>query len=357
MFDGHVPGQGIGGVAALGASSYFPSTLTSLGISFDYYESTNYTEFINLINLRQVVLVEPDSLTDLGSSLSSSSSLLNTFVRNGGVLVILGVSDSISWLPWPISFEATGSGTSMSDMDMSHPFLNSPNTLSSTVDYTGYFSDIWANFSILATDGTNPVIVAGAVGSGKVALTTTFPSGSNQNTTIENAVSWSGSPSITLNDASLSQEIIWAGDRVVLSLKLTDLVGNDIESASLDVWLNSSQVIALHAGDGYYIANLTGDWTQNNLGELDLRVTASKAGYDTLTLTLEQFMLIRPFPTLMLVILGGGLVAVVGGWIYLKKRRGEDIGWKRGSTPRDKKKEQERRKKDSKSDVKEYFGV
>ncbi|MBY8998492.1 MAG: hypothetical protein KGD60_12240, partial [Candidatus Thorarchaeota archaeon] len=81
------------------------------------------------------------------------------------------------------------------------------------------------------------------------------------------------------------------------------------------------------------------------------------ASYDTLTLTLEQFVLIRPFPLLMIIILGGSFVAVVGGWIYWKKKRGDSIGWKRESTPRDRRKEQEQRKKDSKSDVKEYFGV
>ncbi|MHA2352745.1 MAG: hypothetical protein ACXABX_06460, partial [Candidatus Thorarchaeota archaeon] len=89
-----------------------------------------------------------------------------------------------------------------------------------------------------------------------------------------------------------------------------------------------------------------------------------KVGFDTLTLTIEQFMLIRPFPLLLIGILVGGLVAVVGGWIYLKKKRGDGISWKRESTPRDRekeaeqrRKESEQRKKDRKSDVKEYFGV
>jgi hypothetical protein len=356
-FDSHVPGHGINGIAALGASSYLPSILTSLSVGFDYFETTNYSEFVQLLSLRQVVLIEPDTLTDLGSSLSSSSNALDTFVRNGGVLVIFGVSNSISWLPWPISYHATGSGTSITYVDTTHPFLTSPNVLSSTVNYTGYFSSVWANLSILATDGANPVIVAGAVGSGKVALTTTFPSGSNRNVTIENAVSWSTVPSIILNELSLNQEIIWAGDLVQITLKLTDLVGNDIESANLDVWLNSSLVTATDDGVGNYIVTLSGDWTRSNIGEFDLRIMASKAGYDTLTLTMEQFLFIRPFPLLMIIVLGGGLVAVVGGWIYWKKKRGESIGWKRESTPRDKMKEREQRKKDSKSDVKEYFGV
>ena len=358
-FDNHTPGHGVEGVAALGTSSYLPSTLTSLSVGFDYYEVTNYTGFIDLLTLRQVVLIEPDTLIDLGSSLSSSSSALNTYVRNGGVLVIFGVSESIPWLPWPISFEGAGSGTSITFEDPTHPFLTSPNSLTTTVDYSGHFSTVWANLSILATDdaGLNPVIVAGAVGSGKVALTTTHPSGSNRNTTIENAVAWNRAPSILLSELSTNQEIIWAGDQVLIQLKLTDLVGNDIESANFYVWVNSSQYTAQDIGDGYYTVTLAGEWTQSNIGESDLLIIAFKAGYDTLRLKIEHFILVRPFPILMIAVLGGGLVAVVGGWVYLKKKRGDSIGWDRDKTPRDRKKEQERRKKESKSDVKEFFGV
>ncbi|MFX1607393.1 MAG: hypothetical protein ACFFDD_16030, partial [Promethearchaeota archaeon] len=353
----HVPGHGTNGVVALGASSYLPATLTSLSISFDYYEAANYSEFLQLLSLRQVVLIEPDTLTDLGASLSSSSSDLETYVRNGGTLVIFGVSENISWLPWPVSYQATGSGTSITIVDTTHPLLNSPNTLTSVVDYAGYFSSVWTNFSILATDGSNPVIVAGVVGSGKVALTTTFPAGISKNVTIENAVTWSIIPSITLYEISLSEEIIWAGDQVLITIELTDLVGNDIESADLNVWLNSSQIDAVEDGSGFYTVTLTGDWTRNNVGLSHIHITATKAGYDTLTLTLEQFLLVRPFPWLMLAIIGGGLFIVAGVWIYWKKTHGESIGWKREREPRDRKQEAEQRKKDSKSDVKEFFGV
>jgi hypothetical protein len=358
-FDNHIPGRGTESVAALGASSYLPSTLTSLSVGFDYYETANYTEFIILLTLRQVVLIEPDTLSDLDSSLSSSSSAMNTFVRNGGVLVIFGVSESIPWLPWSISFEATGSGTSITFEDPTHPFLTSPNSLTTTVDYSGHFSEVWANLSILATDdaGLNPVIVAGVIGSGKVALTTTHPSGSNRNVTIENAVTWYNAPSIMLSELSINQKIIWAGDQVLMQMKLTDLVGNEIESANFYVWLNSSQYTAQDIGDGYYTVTLAGEWTRSNIGESDLLIIAFTAGYDTLNLRIENFILVRPIPILMIAALGGGLIVVVGGWIYWKRKRGDSIGWDRDSTPQDKQKAKERRKKESKSDVKEFFGV
>ena len=357
VFDCHVPSRGTSDIAALGASSYLPTSLTSLGVDYEYYEASNYTEMLQLLPLRKVLLVEPDSLADLGPSLSSSSNALDSYVRNGGELVVLGVTESIDWLPWPVSYDASGSGTSITIEDTTHPLLTSPNVLSTSVDYSGHFSSIWANFSTLATDGINPVIIASVVGSGKVALTTTIPSGAVANTTLENAIAWTGAPSISLNEISLSQEIIWSGDRVEITLKLTDLVGNAIESASLYVWLNSSQRTTVEAGDGYYTVSLDGAWTRANIGYVDVQIIAFKAGHDTLTLTLEQFLLVRPFPALLLGVLGVGLVAITGGWLYWKRKRGDKIDWKREKTPRDRKREAEQREKDGKTDVREYFGV
>ena len=203
--------------------------------------------------------------------------------------------------------------------------------------------------------------MAGAVGSGKVALTTTSPAGVLRNDTIENAVAWSEAPSVLLSSYTLNQEIIWAGDTVQIDLKFEDLVGNDITGADVTVWLNSSQLDAVDMGSGVFRVTLTGEWTGTNLGTFDLRIDASKAGFDTLSLILELFILIRPFPWLTIGIFGGGVIALVGGWIYVKKKRGDDMPWQRDKTPRDQKRTKEDRKKrekeDGKADVREYFGV
>ncbi|MFW9807448.1 MAG: hypothetical protein ACFFFK_12035, partial [Candidatus Thorarchaeota archaeon] len=190
---------------------------------------------------------------------------------------------------------------------------------------------------------------------GKIALTTTNPTGLNRNLTIENAVAWSTAPSIILSELSLSQEIIWAGDQVTIFMKLTDLVGNEISSLDAHLFLNSSQFSINEDLDGYYYASVTGNWTRENIGNFNLLVVASSSGYDTLRLEIENFILIRPFPILMLAILGGGFIAVVGGWIYSRRKRGDS--WRDKKTPQERKMEDERKKQDSKTDVKEYFGV
>jgi len=360
-FDNHVPGRGTHGIVALGASNYLPNSLDSLGLDYDYYEGSNYTSFTQLLSIRKVVLVEPDTLSSLGSSFTSSHNEIITFIQNGGVFVFFGVTEQLLWLPWEVTYSSVGSGSTITITDSSHPLLNTPNTLSSSVNYLGHFSSVSANLSVLATDGTNPVIVAGAVGSGKVALTTTAPTGLVQNATIENAVSWSEAPSILLSEVSLNQEIIWAGDTVVIDFTLRDLVGNNITDATVTVWVNSSQLDLTQTGSGMFRATLTGEWTANNIGDFDFRIAASKPGYDTLSLKLEQYILIRPFPWLTITLFGGVVVALVGGWLYLKKRRGDDMPWERGKSPRERKMSKEERKKrekeDGKADVKEYFGV
>ena len=302
-YDSHIPGRGASSIAALGDSSYLPDTLDSLGLAYDYYETSNYTSFSQLLSIRKTVLVEPNTMSVLGASLLTSTNELNRFVRNGGVLVVFGVTENLDWLPWDVTYSSTGSGSSITVTDDQHPLLNSPNTLGVTVDYQGHFSSVWANLSVLATDGANPIIVAGAVGSGKIALTTTSPSGILKNETLENAVLWNEAPSILLSDYSLNQEIIWAGDTVQIDLTFEDLIGNDMTDADVTVWLNASEINAVGLGSGVFRITLTGEWTGANLGSFDLRIAASKSGYDTLSLILEQFVLIRPFPYLTIALL------------------------------------------------------
>jgi len=362
-YDGHVPGRGATSIAALGASNYLPNTLESLGFDYDYYEPSNYSSFIQLLSIRKTVLVEPETMSVLSASLASSSNELDEFVQNGGVFVLFGVTEDLAWLNllWDVTYSSVGSGSSITITDASHPLLNAPNTLSSSIDYLGHFSSVSANLSVLATDGTNPVIVAGAIGSGKIALTTTSPTGLAQNATIENAVAWSDAPSILLNEIDIDNEIIWAGDTVHIDFGLKDLVGNNITDAVVSVWLNSSQLVVTTTGPGMFRATLTGEWTSSNLGAFDLRFEATKSGYDTLSITLEQYILVRPFPSLTIALFGGVVVALVGSWLYLKKRRGDDMPWERDKSPRETRKSKEERKKrekeDGKADVGEFFGV
>jgi len=97
------------------------------------------------------MLLDREHGSDVSERLDNiSPTYESAYVKNGGTFVILGVTDALTWLPWPVTYVSTGSGTSITIEDIYHPLLTSPNTLSSTVNFTGYFSEVWANFSILA---------------------------------------------------------------------------------------------------------------------------------------------------------------------------------------------------------------
>jgi len=366
VFSSHMPGRGVPSTAALGASSYLQDALSTIIVDFDYYESSNFSDFVDLLSLRNSVIIEPDTLSLFSDDLLLYTYELQDYVRAGGILAVMGVSGTTDWCPWPMSYSVTGVGSSIVIVDANHPLLNSPNDLSTGIDYQGHFESLWANFSTLATDGTNPVIITSAIGSGKLVLTTTNPTGVARDEFVENVIEWDASPSILVKDISLSQSIIWANDQVIISVELSDLEGNAVDSAGLRMWINVTEADVVEVGSGSYTITLTGEFTSAHQGTFDVRLEASKDGYDTLSIVFEDYLLIRPFPWLTIGLFGGVVAVAVGGWYYLKRRRGESISYKRDKNSRsqpkrktkeEKHKEKEQKKKDGKFDAKEFFGV
>ncbi|MFX0055263.1 MAG: hypothetical protein ACFFAX_06945 [Promethearchaeota archaeon] len=367
--DGHQPGRGVPALAAFGTTDYLPQTLDDLSIDHDFYDDSNLTDSQWLLSLRFTVLVEPGSLPSLSTDLASMSQILERYVEEGGTLVIMGVSGDLSWLPWVLS-TGTSSGSTIVIEDTTHPLMSMPNVLASAIDYQNHFTSFPENMTILATDGTNPVIIAGVVGSGKLAVTTTHPAGTARNQSVENAALWSSMPSLVLHDASLNQLIIWEGDRVIITLEITTRSGVGIGQVSLQSWLNSTEItVVASAESGLYTITLTEDWTRGRVGTYSLYLTGTKAGYDSLTVVLLSFMTIRPFPWEPLLLVGGVFAAIVGASIYTRRRRGDRVPKKtkrmsKEERQREKedrrrqKAERERRKKeDAKVDPKEFFGV
>ncbi len=363
-FDQHIPGRGVIAVAGLGSSSYLPSALSSIGIEFDYYETSNYSDFSEILSLRRTVLVEPGVLSTLQADLSSDQANLERFVNDGGSIVLLGVSGNLSWFPWPLTHDSSSTGSEIVIDDSDHPLVTVPNILGSIVGYEGHFSSVWSNFSVIATDdSSNPVIVAGAIGSGKVAVTTTHPTGLEQSLTLSNAVRWSEEPSLILKNARLSQVIIWEGDYVGITLEIKDLYAENVLGIEIEVWLNSTSVTATQDEPGVFTIDLDGDWTTGRTGTFNLLIHAWREGYDTLTLEIPGFIYIRPSPLPLLLVGGGVLATIVIGYVYMKRRRGESIfsrdrGRKDGRF-RDKSEEERRtrREKDERFDAREVFDV
>lgn len=361
VFDTHTPGNGVPSVVALGESTPLQDALTNLTVEYDYYENSNYSDFVDLLFLRDAVIIEPHALPSFNANLQLTADEINEYVRAGGVLAILGVTTDVDWSPWPISYVDSGSGHILTTVDTTHPLLSSPNTIHTFIDYEGHFEYPWANFSVIATSGDNPVIVASSVGSGKVMMATADPAHSALEDLVENILAWVSAPSILVRDISLSQIIIWASDTVTITVELSDLEGNAVDSANLHLWLNTTEADVVEVGSGIYTVTLTGEFTNAHLGTFDVRLEASRAGYDTLSIVIEDYLFIRPFPWLTIALVGGVIAVAVGGWFYLKRRRGESFTYTRdkSSKPKGKSKEEQKKQKeeDGKFDAKEFFGV
>jgi hypothetical protein len=355
--DGHLPGRGVPAVTALGTTSYLTQTLEDLAIDHEFYDASNLSEFQWLLALRETVLLEPGALPSLSSDLAAMSQEFEEYVEHGGTLVMLGVSGDLSWLPWRF-VAVTGTGSTIVVEDSTHPFMSSPNALSSSMDYQNHFTSIPENLTILATDGTNPVIVAGIVGAGKLALTTTHPVGAVRNQTVENAALWSGMPSLKLHEASLNQLIIWEGDRVVITLELTTRSGTGVGQVSLQAWLNSTELTVVASSElGIYTVTLTEEWTRGRVGTYSLSLNGLRSGYDTLTAVLHNFISIRTFPWFPLVLVGGVLAAIVAGSVYMRRNREDREYSKKGLKGKTREERRRQKEEDSKVDPKEFFGV
>ncbi|TXT57613.1 MAG: conserved exported protein of unknown function [Candidatus Thorarchaeota archaeon] len=358
-FGDHRPGNGVPSVAALGATSYLPDTLNSLGVEYLYYEATNMSEFIRLLQLSRVTVVEPDSYSTLTSDLAANKGLLDSYVRGGGTFVALGFTGSSDWIPWPLSYTVSTTSSSISIDDVGHPLVSSPTNLGSSIDTIGHFSSVWSNLSILATSNGEPVIVAGAIGAGKLAFTTTHPTGLERNKTLSNVVEWYLKPSLVVDSISLSQYIIWEGDSVTLHIMLSDRSGTPVTSVNLQAWVNYTEVVVTEIGLGLYDVVLDSAWTNGRVGELDLQLRGVKSGYDTLSVVFTGYVFIRPFPWIPILLVGGVFATVIAGYLYMRYRRGDDLIPRRGSkyeapSAEERKKQQE---EDEKFDPKEFFGV
>ncbi|UCE09802.1 MAG: hypothetical protein JSW61_12640 [Candidatus Thorarchaeota archaeon] len=373
VLDGHIPGRGVHEVAALGYSNYLPTGLAALDADFDYYESTNFSDFTNLISLHKIVIMEPSSLDSLENSMNTISSDIAEFVTNGGTIIVLGATGNLDWLPWPVSYASSETGSTITVVDDGHPLVSEPNSLGPVVDYQGHFDSHWVNFSVVATDGTNPVIIASTVGTGKIGLTTTNPSGLEKNRTLENALAWRRAPSIILSDIDLSQTVIWEGDRVRINFTLIDQVGDPITGALVSSLINQTEVGVQEGTQGTYTILLSEEWTTGRTGPFSITILAMKAGYDSLTVEISDFMFIRPSPILTVAILGGVFIAAMIGWAALKRRRQEPLLKRSSKKPRDNRKrdrerekearrrekeaEKRRREREERFDAKEFFDV
>ncbi|MFX0107161.1 MAG: hypothetical protein ACFE7R_02665, partial [Candidatus Hodarchaeota archaeon] len=174
---------------------------------------------------------------------------------------------------------------------------------------------------------------------------------------IENAALWHLYPSLILNDAKMNQYIIWEGDRVIITLEITNRVGQIVGGVFLTAWLNGTSVSVVDMGSGIFRITLDEDWTRGGVGIYNLQINAQKSGYDSLALELEGFMQIRGFPWSAFFIVGGIFGSILVGSFLWRRRRGDSHSLRRGDNGKSKAERERQRKRDERIDPKELFGV
>ncbi len=344
---GHKPNSGLPSIAVIGGDGTLAHTLKLLGINYDYFDSTNVSEFIDNLLLYPTSMFASGAVNQFNTVLTQNSEKINYYLMGGGTIEILGANTTISWLQYSPDVSVK-SGTSFTFDDTGHPLVSSPNTLS-PMAYQYVFSNISPNITVIASDGNDAIWIAGIVGLGKLTITT-LQVDSNQNY-VENLASWYEKPSIILQAAIYSEEIIWSGDTFHITFKLTNIYGETITGINLTIWLNTTRISISDSGNGTYVLNLDAEWTKTHEGYTSLRLVASKAGYDTLTLSLPSIY-IRPlgYGILMIALAVGVVVLfIMGSWALGKIRKGHKTEKKR--------KPEKKESKSEPTDVKDILGV
>jgi hypothetical protein len=369
---GHLPGRGVREVAGLGISSYLPDIFSDLSVDYDYYELANYSEFLTLLDFRDTVILEPSTLSDFSGALSNNAQAFTRYVKSGGTLILMGMNQNGPWADWNITYVDTPVSSGYTILETEHPLLTVPNSLSASVPCTGAFSGVSANLTVLATTSSGIAIAAGVYGAGKVAVTTTTPTGDAAREFIENALAWNNQPSLLLRSLSKNEEIIWTGDRLTLTALIANREGQGVDNVAVRAWVNSTEIAVTALGSGRYQFVLNESWTSGSPGYHSVRLVARAPGYDTLSVTLLDFFLIRVSPLPLLLIIFGSIAAVIIAWQY-KSRKSRPSGhrWTRQKKVPESETREERRlreladkerqrkteEEDKKFDAKEYFGV
>ena len=349
-FDTHTPGNGVQNIAALGASHNLPLILTNLGVEYDYYSHSNYSDFEILLKLRRAIMIYPESDAALLSDVEAEIGSLKQFVQDGGVFAIIGITEELNWLPWEYTYDPSSTGSDVTFVESQHPLLTTPNAVTDSLSYEGCFSTQALNFTTLASDGSDAVLISSSYGNGKVVLSTIYPAGAQENLLIENIANWFNIPSLSLLDVELSEYIIWAGDRLTVTLTIADDGGSRISGLSPEVRLNDTAFTVTDLGNGLYQLLVTEEWTTNNPGRIALYVDAQSDGYDPLHVVIPNLMFIRGSPLLIIVIAVAVLVIIAAGGI-IRRLRGRN---KHGRTKEEYKR---RTDKDSELDARELFGI
>jgi len=318
---GHIPNYGLHEVAIISINGYLLDDLSKIYPN-DSLKIFNASEIeienlIEQIHLFKVVVFESEAVKLLNNDLKSYISAIESFIENGGIIIILGVEEeSIEWLPLKIESSMPKYGSGIKISFTTHPLVNTPNPLEENMEYYGIFTKFDPRYFVLATNEEGyPVWLASSYHHGKITVLTLKPDINNDTDLLQNLLVWKNVPMLFIESLNISKTSVLKGEEVTLTLKLTNQYLQNVSDAKVEIYVNSMIVEAISLGNGYYTATID---TSEFEGTIQIVVKAFKNGYDPVSsiITLRVNTYTQIFLVLFVVIL---LVIVIA--LILRKRK------------------------------------
>jgi len=320
---GHIPNYGLYEIGIVSINGYLLDDLNEVYPS-DSLKVFNVSDIdieslFEQIYLFKVVIFESETLKLLNDNLESYKSAIESFIENGGTIIVLGVEEeSIEWLPLKIESSTSKYGSGIRISFTSHPLVNTPNTLGENMEYYGVFMDFDPRYFVLATNEEGyPVWLASSYHFGKITVLTLKPDINNDTALLQNLFAWKNVPALFIESLNISKTSVLKGEKVKLTLKLTNQYLQSISDAKVEVYVGSMIIEAVSLGNGSYTATID---TSELEGTVQIIVKAFKEGYDPTSsiIILRVNTYSQIFLVLFVVIL---LVIVIA--LILRKRKKE----------------------------------
>lgn len=319
---GHLPGYGLHEIAVISLNGYLLDDLDEVysAGSFKIFNISEISvnDIFEQIRLFKVIIFESGTLNVLSGDLEAYESVLESYIKDGGIVIILGVENqSLEWLPLKIESSVSKYGSTIKLSSIYHPLLVTPNILDGNMKYYGVFATFDPRYFILATDEKDqPVWLAASYYFGKVTVLAMKPDINNDIALIQNLIAWKDVLPLFIEEAHLSKSLVLGGEKVTLSLKLTDRYLHEISDADVKVYVDSMTIEAASTGNGSYTATIdTGDLG----GNIQIIVKVFREGYDPVSTVLTLKVITYIHLALAFLV----LVLFVAAIFVLRKHRRE----------------------------------
>ena len=317
---GHLPGYGLHEIAVISLNGYLLDDLDEVYPvgSFKIFNVSEISinDVFEQIHLFKVIIFESGTLNVLSGDLEAYESVLESYIKDGGIVIILGVENqSLEWLPLKIESSVSKHGSTIRLSSIYHPLLVTPNILNENIEYYGVFVTFDPRYFILATDEEGqPVWLAASYYFGKITVLAMKPDINNNTALLQNLIAWKDIISLFIEEVHLSKSLVLEGEKVTLSLKLTDRYLHEISDADVKVYAGSMTIEAASTGNGSYIATID---TSDLGGNIQIIVKVFREGYDPVSTVLT----LRVVTYIHLALAFLVLILFAAGFFVLRKRK------------------------------------